>query len=267
MRQGSGELQVNSSPIMVDKILKDTLWSRCFGAVVTSATLSIAGDFSRFCKQAGISSENYCKALPSPFNYRQQGILQISNLDADPRDPQAHTLSVIRMLPDLLRNELGSLVLFTSWKQMYGVLDGLAADFRERVLPQGDLSKMEILRSHKARIDAGQHSVIFGLASFSEGIDLPGRYCDHVVIVKLPFSVPDDPVGATLAEWIDKQGGNAFREVSMPDAILRLVQASGRLLRTETDSGTVSLLDRRVITQWYGQVILSALPPFKRIVC
>ncbi len=266
LHQGSGDLQVNSSPIMVDNILRDTLWDRCYGAVVTSATLSIGGNFSRYFNQAGISTDNFCASLPSPFDYQRQGILQVPELDADPRDPEAHTQLVIRMLPNLLQEELGSLVLFTSWKQMYAVLEGLEADFREQVLPQGDLSKLEILRSHKARIDAGQRSVIFGLASFAEGIDLPGRYCDHVVIVKLPFSVPDDPVGATLSEWIDQQGGNAFREVSMPDAILRLIQASGRLLRTEADFGKVSLLDRRIITQWYGQEILNALPPFRRVI-
>jgi ATP-dependent DNA helicase DinG len=264
IREGSGDLQVNSSPIMVDRILQDTLWDRCFGAVITSATLSVGTDFSRFQRQAGISSDNHFSALPSPFDYQNQARLYIPPLRADPKDPVAHTQAVIEILPGLLENELGALVLFSSWKQMFSVLEGLETRFRERVLPQGDLSKIELLRRHKSRIDAGEASVIFGLASFSEGIDLPGRYCDHVVIVKIPFSVPDDPVGATLGEWIDQQGGNAFREISIPDAILRLVQASGRLLRTEHDSGVVSLLDRRVVTQWYGQLILGALPPFRR---
>jgi ATP-dependent DNA helicase DinG len=106
--------------------------------------------------------------------------------------------------------------------------------------------------------------VIFGLASFAEGIDLPGGYCMHVVIAKLPFAVPDDPVEAALAEWVESRGGNPFMEISVPDAALRLVQASGRLLRTEEDTGRITLLDRRVVTRQYGRRILDSLPPFRR---
>lgn len=266
LREGSGDLQVNSSPILVNQTLNDTLWNRCFGAVVTSATLSVGGNFDRFIMQSGIPRDNCFRALPSPFNFSRQGELRIPAMTSDPRDPVAHTQSVIETLPGLLAGTLGSLVLFTSWKQMFGVLDGVSEEFKALVLPQGELSKLEIIRTHKKRVDAGEQSIIFGLASFAEGIDLPGQYCDHVVIVKIPFSVPNDPVGATLGEWIDMQGGNAFREVSIPDAILRLVQACGRLLRTEQDEGVISLLDRRVITQRYGEIILNSLPPFRRVI-
>ncbi len=106
--------------------------------------------------------------------------------------------------------------------------------------------------------------MIFGLASFAEGIDLPGEYCQHVVVVKIPFAVPDDPVGATLSEWIEDNGGNSFQEVMIPDAALRMVQACGRLLRTETDTGVVTIFDRRLVTQRYGNLLLNALPPFRR---
>ncbi|MDK1023920.1 MAG: ATP-dependent DNA helicase DinG [Gammaproteobacteria bacterium] len=266
LREGSGDLQVNSSPILVNQTLNDTLWNRCFGAVVTSATLSVGGNFDRFIMQSGIPRDNCFRALPSPFNFSRQGELRIPAMTSDPRDPVAHTQSVIETLPGLLAGTLGSLVLFTSWKQMFGVLDGVSEEFKALVLPQGELSKLEIIRTHKKRVDAGEQSIIFGLASFAEGIDLPGQYCDHVVIVKIPFSVPNDPVVATLGEWIDMKGGNAFREVSIPDAILRLVQACGRLLRTEQDEGVISLLDRRVITQRYGEIILNSLPPFRRVI-
>jgi ATP-dependent DNA helicase DinG len=106
--------------------------------------------------------------------------------------------------------------------------------------------------------------VIFGLASFAEGVDLPGDYCRHVVIAKIPFAVPDSPLEAALAEWVEAQGRNAFMEISVPDAALRLVQASGRLLRTETDTGRVTLMDRRILTRRYGSAILNSLPPFQR---
>ncbi|MNP22823.1 putative ATP-dependent helicase DinG [compost metagenome] len=93
---------------------------------------------------------------------------------------------------------------------------------------------------------------------------MPGAYCEHVVIAKIPFAVPDDPVEAALAEWIEARGGNPFMEIAVPDASLRLIQACGRLLRTEEDRGTITLLDRRVVTQRYGKAILNALPPFRR---
>ncbi len=93
---------------------------------------------------------------------------------------------------------------------------------------------------------------------------MPGDYCSHVVIAKIPFSVPDDPLAAALAEWVEARGGNPFMQISVPDASVRLIQASGRLLRTETDEGRVSILDRRLVSKRYGSALLNALPPFKR---
>jgi ATP-dependent DNA helicase DinG len=127
---------------------------------------------------------------------------------------------------------------------------------------QGRLGKGEVVRRHKAAVDEGQVSVIFGLASFAEGIDLPGQYCSRVVIARLPFSVPEDPVDATLAEWIQKRGGNPFMQLSVPDAAIRLKQAAGRLLRTESDRGEVVILDRRLVDKRYGKLLLDSLPPF-----
>jgi len=144
------------------------------------------------------------------------------------------------------------------------VYEGLDSALRERILLQGDYGKAEILRRHREAVDAGGGSVIFGLASFAEGVDLPGDYCRHVVIAKIPFAVPDSPLEAALAEWIESRGRNAFMEISVPDAALRLVQACGRLLRTETDGGTVTLLDRRIVTRRYGRAMLDSLPPFRR---
>jgi len=264
--QGGTEIQVSSSPVLVDELLDQHLWQRCFGAVITSATLAVQGDFSRFVMRSGVSRESSFNALPSPFDFSRQGEIHIPAMQCDPRDPEAHTQAIIEMLPNLVSDQSGSLVLFASWWQMNDVLRGLPQEFLQQVLAQGVLSKLEIIKQHRERIDAGNGSTIFGLASFAEGIDLPGGYCNHVVIIKIPFSVPDDPVVATLCEWIDGKGGNAFQEISIPDAILRLVQASGRLLRTEQDSGVVTLLDRRIITQRYGSMILNALPPFKRVI-
>jgi ATP-dependent DNA helicase DinG len=107
-------------------------------------------------------------------------------------------------------------------------------------------------------------SYLLGLQSFAEGVDLPGDYCLQVIIAKLPFSVPNDPVGATQQEWIEANGGNAFAELMVPQAALRLTQAAGRLLRTEQDRGVVTILDERLVTKGYGRKLIEALPPFSR---
>lgn len=258
------DLTVSASPVAVDELLRQLLWSRCHGAVVTSATLAVAGNFARYRKRAGIDEDNTFNALPSPFRYGEQAVLRVPKMTADPRDIDAHNDCVAEMLPAMLDGSRGGLVLFTSWRQMHRVTELLPAAFLALVLSQGTLSKAEIVQRHKSSVDRGETSIIFGLASFAEGIDLPGDYCDHVVVVKIPFSVPDDPVGATLSEWIEARGGNAFQEIMIPDAALRMVQACGRLLRTESDTGTITILDRRLVTQRYGKLLLAALPPFRR---
>jgi len=149
---------------------------------------------------------------------------------------------------------------------MHQVRDALAPDHPDLIITQDDMSRGEVLRQHRNRVDEGRASVLFGVASFAEGIDLPGKYLHHVVITRLPFSVPDDPIEASLAEWVSQRGGNPFMEITVPDASIKLVQAVGRLLRTEEDTGRVTILDRRIVARRYGQLLLDALPPFRRII-
>ncbi|MGH8354085.1 MAG: ATP-dependent DNA helicase DinG [Pseudomonas sp.] len=258
------DIEVNASPILAAETLRRNLWNVAYGALVTSATLTALGTFERYRMRAGLPKVAVTTVVPSPFHHADAGVLRVPDLKADPRDAAAHTAAIIRELPKLVEGARGTLVLFSSRKQMQEVFDGLERDWRKRVFIQGNLSKQETLNKHKARVDDGESSVLFGLASFAEGVDLPGAYCEHVVIAKIPFAVPDDPVEAALAEWIEARGGNPFMEIAVPDASLRLVQACGRLLRTEADRGTITLLDRRVVTQRYGKAILNALPPFRR---
>lgn len=258
------DIEVHVSPILAADTLRQSLWNPAFAALVTSATITALGRFDRFSQRAGLPRNTAFCIAPSPFRYAECGVLRIPDIGADPRDATAHSLAMIRELPVMLDQAPGALVLFSARRQMLEVYAGLPAEFRERVLVQGDLSKQELIRQHRARVDAGQPSVIFGLASFAEGVDLPGAYCEHVVIARIPFAVPDDPVEAALSEWIERNGGNPFMEIAVPDACLRLVQACGRLLRTETDAGVISILDRRLLTQRYGKAILAALPPFRR---
>lgn len=258
------DIEVNASPILAADTLRRNLWNVAHGALVTSATLTALNSFDRFRMRAGLPRLAVTLVVPSPFRHAEAGVLRVPDLKADPRDSAAHTAAIVRELPGLLEGARGALVLFSSRKQMQDVFDGVDRDWRKRVLIQGNLSKQETLNRHKARVDDGEPSVLFGLASFAEGVDLPGAYCEHVVIAKIPFAVPDDPVEAALAEWIEARGGNPFMEIAVPDAALKLVQACGRLLRNEQDRGVISLLDRRVVTQRYGKAILNALPPFRR---
>lgn len=262
---GGGQFgfDLRCSPVLATDILEDCLWSRAAGVVVTSATITALGSFERFILHSGCPREGSYKIVASPFNYESASLV-VPPMDCDPGDAEAHTAALIAMLPQLLSADEGSLVLYSSRRQMLDVYNGLGAEFAGRILMQGDYSKQEILRRHRAVIDGGEGSIIFGLASFAEGVDLPGDYCRHVVIAKIPFAVPDSPLEAALAEWVEAQGRNPFMEISVPDAALRLVQASGRLLRTEQDSGRVTLLDRRILTKRYGQAILDSLPPFRR---
>ncbi len=255
--------ELRSSPILAAGILEDCLWSRAAGVIVTSATIAALGSFERFILHAGAPRDAVYQVVQSPFDYAR-ATLAVPAMDCDPGDAQAHTGALIELLPGLLDPTEGSLVLFSSRKQMHDVYDGLPVSVCARILMQGEQSKQEILNRHREAIDRGEGSAIFGLASFTEGVDLPGDYCRHVVIAKLPFAVPDGPIEASLAEWVEAQGRNSFMEISVPDAALRLVQACGRLLRTEQDSGRVTLLDRRVLTRRYGQAILDSLPAFRR---
>ena len=258
------DIEVNASPILAAETLRRHLWNVAHGALITSATLTALGSFDRFNMRAGLPFESKKAVVPSPFKYAEAGVLRVPDLRADPRNADAHTQAIIRELPAIVAGAQGSLVLFSSRRQMQDVFAGVDAEWRKRILIQGGLSRQETLVKHKAQIDKGQVSVLFGLASFAEGIDLPGAYCQHVVIAKIPFAVPDDPVEAALSEWIEARGGNPFMEIAVPDASLRLIQACGRLLRNEQDTGSVTLLDRRLVTQRYGKAILNSLPPFRR---
>lgn len=261
---GNLDFEVSSSPILAANTLARRLWNRCFAAVVTSATLTALGTFDRFAMRAGTPEGTHFSRVPSPFDYARAGELVIPPMDCDPSDPQAHTRALIAMLPTLLDPAEGSLVLFASRRQMEEVYEGLDGAWQQRTLIQGNYSKHELLSLHRQAIDEGRGSVIFGLASFAEGVDLPGGYCSHVVIAKIPFAVPDQPVESALAEWVERRGGNPFMDITVPDAALKLVQASGRLLRTETDRGRITLLDRRIVSRRYGRAMLDSLPPYRR---
>jgi len=265
LSEGDEDLELCASPVTAAGDLAYRLWSRCYGATLTSATLTALGKFDRLKQRAGLTADTPCKTYPSPFNYPELGVLEVPKQACDPSQTEKHTDAILDYMQEYLDHpEVSALVLFSSRRQMNEVYDGLASQLRKITLTQDMLSKNRLIEKHRQRIDEEKPSILFGLASLAEGIDLPGKYLTHVVLVRLPFSTPDDPVEATLAEWIEASGGNPFMQISVPDASIRLVQACGRLIRTEQDIGRVTLLDRRILTKRYGSQLLNSLPPFRR---
>lgn len=259
------DLELVSAPIDPGRLLEDNFWAPAFAVVLTSATLSALGSFDRFVSRAGLQAAQTFR-FPSPFDYPRIAQLVIPAMNSDPRDADAHTDEVAALLPGLLALAPSALVLFSSWRQMRTVARMLDATLMARVLMQGEGSKQALLAAHREAVDAGADSYLFGLQSFAEGVDLPDDYCRHVIIAKLPFSVPDDPIDRAVSEWLEAEGRNPFFELQVPDAALRLEQACGRLIRHEGDHGRITLLDRRIVTKSYGRDLLGSLPPYQLIV-
>lgn len=250
-----------ASPVLARDLLREHIWRRAAGVVMTSATLTSLGTFNRLQAMTGLPRAARYKRVETPFD-TSRAVFAIPRLQCDPTDADGHTDELIAQLPTLLKDDLAVLVLFSSRRQMEAVCEGLGGALPHELLVQDSLSKAYLLERHRENVDAGRASAIMGLASFAEGVDLPGAYCRHVVIAKLPFAVPDSPREAAHAELLEQLGRNPFMEISVPDAALKLVQASGRLLRTEEDYGRITLFDRRLLTRRYGRAILDSLPRF-----
>ena len=258
------DISLSSSPVLAAENLQQRLWQSCAGAVLTSATLSALGEFGMLKLRAGLPEHTRYLSIPSPFDFAKAAVLHIPRMNCDPSQAQAHTDFIVQAIPKLLQADCAALMLFSSRRQMLDVMQSLAKEWRDRVLCQDDYQKAQLLKYHRQRVDKGEGSLIFGLASFAEGVDLPGKYCTHVLIAKIPFAVPNDPIEMTLSDWIEQQGKNPFMTLAVPDAAFRLVQASGRLLRSETDTGQITLFDERLVSRRYGTTILDSMPPYRR---
>ncbi|NUZ11315.1 ATP-dependent DNA helicase DinG [Pseudoalteromonas sp. McH1-7] len=251
-------------PIEVGYYLKDNLWRECAGAVLCSATLSALGNFDHFAHESGLAKEpgvKYIKA-DSPFDYPNQATLHLPKTPTDPTD-KAFSDYLGEALPNYLDTNKANLVLFASYWQMNHVVEKLRSK-KLNILVQGELSRDALLTRHKANIDLGRGSILFGTQSLSEGLDLPGKYLENLIVTKIPFAVPTSPIEEAQAEFIQSKGGNPFLSITVPDAAKKLVQSCGRLLRKESDSGRITILDRRLVTKRYGKAMLDTLPPYKR---
>lgn len=258
-------LKAHASPLLPGSTLRGHLWNSVRGAVLTSATLTSCGQFDFFLRESGLHGDDAATTLevPSPFNYAAQGTLIAAETHADPKYAAQFTAEMVEaLLTDLARVEYGALVLFTSREQMRQAVDQLATAMRSRVLVQNQLPRTQLLARHRERVAAGEPSIIFGMQSFGEGLDLPGRLCESVFITKLPFAPPDDPVGEARAEWLRAVGRDPFSELVVPATAIRLAQWAGRAIRTEEDQAHVYCYDKRLTRTGYGQRLLQGLPPF-----
>ncbi|MEG0046787.1 MAG: ATP-dependent DNA helicase DinG [Comamonas sp.] len=258
-------IKAHASPIQPGSNLRQHLWSQVRGAVLTSATLASCGHFDFFLREAGLVNDPSVTTLevPSPFDYARQGTLVARETATDPREAARFTEEMVEaLLNDLSRIQAGALVLFTSREQMRQAVDALSTSMRNQVLVQTALPRQTLLARHREAVEMGEPSIIFGMQSFGEGLDLPGALCESLFITKLPFAPPDDPVGEARAEWLRSSGRNPFNELVVPATAIRLAQWVGRAIRTEEDQAHVYCYDRRLTGTSYGQLLIKSLPPF-----
>jgi ATP-dependent DNA helicase DinG len=250
---------LQATPIEVGQILRECLWSKLETAVLTSATLAVGGGFEYIRKRLGLDHAREL-IVPSHFDYESQAILYVPPGLPDPRTPQfaAEAASLIRHLLEITSGR--AFVLFTSYAQMNQIYERLLGELDYPMLKQGDAPKSVLLEEFRVT----PHSVLFGTSSFWQGVDVQGEQLSCVIIDRLPFAVPSDPVVAARVKAIDEGGGNAFFEYQVPSAVITLKQGFGRLIRSLHDRGLLALLDNRILKKQYGRVFVESLPRYSR---
>ena len=245
-----------ASPICVSSILRERLFSKLDTVVLTSATLSTGGNFEFIRSRLGLEASKEL-ILPSHFDFGRQAIFYVPRDIPEPREPDwvRHACTYLESILDASRGR--AFILFTSYAQMEMVYDTLKGRLPFPVFLQGEKSKTGLLDEFRATPNA----VLFATSSFWQGVDVQGERLSCVVIDKLPFSVPSDPVVAARIRYLNQSGGNAFYDYQIPEAIILLKQGFGRLIRSQTDRGILALLDKRVLTKSYGRIFLRSLPP------
>ncbi|MDX8402236.1 MAG: ATP-dependent DNA helicase [Mariprofundaceae bacterium] len=258
-RDGEGEsMRHVVAPVETGPVLADRLWLRAGSVVLLSATLRVSGSFAHARRRLGLPEDVREGFHPSPFDYGRQALIYL------PRHlPEGRSASATRRICDemeaLLRASSGrAFVLFTSWDALNRIAPVLARRLPWEVLIQGDrLGRDAMLEAFRR----DTHSVLCGTRSFWEGVDVPGESLSMVIIDKVPFAPPNDPLLSARIRQCEAQGGNAFADIQLPEAIAVLRQGAGRLIRGEHDRGVMALLDSRVYDRQYGLEVVRNLPP------
>ena len=261
-RRGGRERQnvfLQATPIDVAPILKTCLFDQLECAVLTSATLAVGGGFDYIRRRLGLEHAREI-VLPSHFDYENQALFYVPPDLPDPRTPQfaAKAADCIRRLLEISRGR--AFVLFTSYAQMNDVYQRLLTEIDYPMLRQGDAPKSALLEEFRITPNA----VLFATSSFWQGVDVQGEQLSCVIIDRLPFAVPSDPVVAARVKAIDAEGGNAFFQYQVPAAVITLKQGFGRLIRSLHDRGLLVLLDNRILKKQYGRVFVESLPNYKK---
>jgi ATP-dependent DNA helicase DinG len=260
MRGGSRKnVFLQATPIDVAPILKTCLFDQLECAVLTSATLAVGGGFEYIRQRVGLEHAREI-VLPSHFDYEHQAVLYVPPDLPDPRTPQfaAKASDRIRRLLEITRGR--AFCLFTSYAQMNDIYQRLLGELEFPLLLQGDAPKTALLEEFRLT----PHAVLFATSSFWQGVDVQGEQLSCVIIDRLPFAVPTDPVVAARVRSVDDAGGNAFFQYQVPSAVITLKQGFGRLIRSLHDRGLLCLLDNRVLKKQYGRVFLESLPDYKK---
>ena len=257
--RGRQNVFLQATPIDVGPILRECLWSKLECAVLTSATLAVGGGFEYIRQRLGMEHARE-SVLPSHFDYQSQALLYVPPDLPDPRTPQFTTVAAerIRRLLEITRGR--AFVLFTSYAQMNQIYQQLLGVVEFPLLKQGDAPKSALLEEFRLTPNA----VLFATSSFWQGVDVQGEQLSCVIIDRLPFAVPSDPVVAARVKAIDAGGGNAFFDYQVPSAVITLKQGFGRLIRSLHDRGLLVLLDNRILKKQYGKVFVESLPKYKR---
>ncbi len=256
---GQHNVFLQATPITVADILRDTLFEHLESAVLTSATLAVAGGFEYIRTRLGIQHAREL-VVQSHFDYESQALLYIQPDLPDPRDPQfvERASQRMRQLLEITRGR--AFCLFTSYALMNQLYERLLGELEFPMLLQGSAPKNALLEEFRLTPNA----VLFATASFWQGVDVQGEQLSCVIIDKLPFAVPNDPVVAARVKAINEDGGNAFFEYQVPGAVIALKQGFGRLIRSLHDRGLLCLLDNRILKKQYGRVFLDSLPKYSR---
>ncbi len=257
-------ISFNATPLDVAPLLEKTVFKKIPAIICTSATLAIGGSFHYWMQRSGIDPKKQAvtaRIYRSPFPFSSNALLAIDKESPSPqKSPQAFKDYVITAIPRLVLASRGrALVLFTSYDLLnaaYAAAEPLLTQAGLPCLRQGMDSRSRLLSMFKEDIP----SVLFATDSFWEGVDAPGETLSQVIITKLPFRVPNDPVPEARAEAIEKSGKNAFMEISLPEAIIKFKQGFGRLIRHSEDRGAVVVLDSRLVHASYGQLFINSLP-------
>jgi ATP-dependent DNA helicase DinG len=250
---------LQATPIDVAQILKTCLFDKLECAVLTSATLAVGGSFEYMRQRLGLEHAREV-VLPSHFDYENQALFYVPPDLPDPRTPQfaAKAADRIRKLLEITRGR--AFVLFTSYAQMKEVYRRLLGEMEFTMLIQGDAPKSALLEEFRMTPNA----VLFATSSFWQGVDVQGEQLSCVIIDRLPFAVPSDPIVAARVKAIDADGGNAFFQYQVPAAVITLKQGFGRLIRSLHDRGLLTLLDNRILKKSYGRVFIESLPSYRR---